>query len=757
MRSDVLNKLAYGVSLLGMVMAGPALAADEEQPAEAEVTGGDIVVTAQRREELQRDVPMSITALGQETLTKAGITNTTDIGRVAPGVALPFYGAFILPSIRGISSNGSGIGDNPNVAIYLDGVYQASHSGLNLDLPDVKSIQVLKGPQGTLYGQNAAGGAIIIDTVAPSFTSSGRVTASYGNFDDKSVTGYVTGPLSETVAAQFAGSYRDRQGVNKDLVRGGHDNGLRAHSIRGKLLWEPSDTVSVKLQGFYASHKDTGVYSNGAIDGNSTGVALSQLPCEFGGFACLNLPVADKPHTFAMNIEPDSQTETFGFNGQLNIDVPGVGTIQTVTAYNDSKAFHFNDSDGSPINIVDFYLHISEHDFIQEINFSSEKFGAVTINAGVFYLNKTESYDPYYADIGVAPYSVFPDGFSPGSFVFGSMSTYKKKSYAGYVEANIDITDELMLTAGGRYSYEKAIAYESPIFGPIPAAPPFPEPRVDPRGSFTFDKFTPRIVLRYKPDEDNTVYASYSQGFKSGYIDTSNINNNGCFVAECINPPVKPETVTAYEIGYKGRIAGVLDLNLAAFHYLYEDIQIFSFSPPNNSYYQNAASAKINGFEFGLSARAAEGLTLSLNGAYLDAKYKSFPEAIVFVPNGFGNSQSVIDASGNPLMRTPKWSINGSLDYQADTDAGTFGIFVSPSYNSGMTFDVGNRVRQGEYALLDAELSFEPSALQGLRIVAWGKNLTDHDYLQSVLQTELGDGGSYGDPRTYGVRLEYRF
>jgi iron complex outermembrane receptor protein len=130
---------------------------------------------------------------------------------------------------------------------------------------------------------------------------------------------------------------------------------------------------------------------------------------------------------------------------------------------------------------------------------------------------------------------------------------------------------------------------------------------------------------------------------------------------------------------------------------------------------------------------------------------------VAYRPNGFGNTQVVIDASGNPLMRTPKWTVNGSIAYNHETSAGAIGAFVSSSYNSGMTFDVGNRVRQDKYALLDAELSFAPAALPGLRIVAWGKNLTDHDYLQSVLESQLGDGGSYADPRTYGVRLEYTF
>lgn len=750
---------------LGLTLAVPAFAqeaagtsgATQAQGAEATSEFGDIIVTAQRRQELQRDVPISVTAINADTLAKAGVSNVTELSRVTPGVVLPYYGAYLLPSIRGISSNGAGLGDSPNVALYVDGVYQASQSAMNIDLPDVQSVQVLKGPQGSLYGQNAAGGAIIIDTVAPSFTWSGKVAASYGNYDDKVLKGYVTGPLSQTLAMEMSAAYRDRDGFNRDLVRGGHDDGLRSRSFRGKLLWEPSDTFSIQVIGFYNRRRDTGVYSNGMLKGNSTGVALSLLPCEFGGYACLNLPVATKPHTFAMNIEPDTQVRTYGFSGHAKLDIDGLGTISTVTAYNNTKVLNFADSDGSPLNIVDFFLFSNEHDFVQEVNFASEKFGALTINAGLFYLNKVERYNPYFADVGVAPYTAYPNDFSPGSFSFGSQSKYRKRSYAAYLEASLDLTDQITVTAAGRYSYERAKAASMMLLGPVLPQPPYPEPVADPRGSFTFKKFTPRFVVRYKPDDNNTLYASYSQGFKSGYIDTSNINNNGCFSADCINPPVKPETVTAYEVGYKGRINHILDISLAAFHYDYKDIQIFSFSPPNNSIYQNAASARIKGFEFALALAATSELTLSLSGTYLDAKYRDFPNAVVYTPNGFGNTQGVIDASGNPLMRTPKWTLNGAVAWDHETEAGTFGVYISPSYNSGMSFDAGNRVRQGKYALLDAELSFEPAAVPGLRAVLWGKNLTDYDYLQSVLESQLGDGGSYAEPRTYGVRLEYSF
>lgn len=200
--------LAISVSALAIAGSSHAIAA--EQPAAAattvDETNPDIVVTAQRRSERLRDVPIAVTALTADTLNQANITNTTELAKVTPGLTLPLYVAYVLPSIRGISSSGTAQGDSPNVAIYIDGVYQAATASALGDLPDVQSVQVLKGPQGSLYGQNAAGGAIIVDTVLPGFDWKGKATYSYGNYNKKLAQGYISGPLTDTLAISLAGS-----------------------------------------------------------------------------------------------------------------------------------------------------------------------------------------------------------------------------------------------------------------------------------------------------------------------------------------------------------------------------------------------------------------------------------------------------------------------------------------------------------------------------------------------------------------------
>jgi iron complex outermembrane receptor protein len=774
--------LLLGTSFAALALASTqasaeaAIAADQSPAAANPVpaaTGGDIIVTAQRRTERLRDVPLSVTALTAETLSKAGIENTVDLGRVTPGVEMRFYGSFLLPSIRGISSNGSGVGDSSNVAIYVDGVYQAQEQSQLADLPDVQSVQVLKGPQGTLYGQNAAGGAIIIDTLKPSFTWKGKMSASYGNNNDKLFSGYVAGPISSTLAFSLSGAYHDHDGYNRDLLRGGHDSGLHSDLIRGKLLWQPSPSTSFTVSAYKLKRDDSGPYAGEPLNGNSIGRLYATLSCLYGGLACTTLPpFATKPHEFAQNVEPTMQIDGWGVSLLGKIGIGDFGTLNTTTSYHGATIYNVGDVDETPVVTGDFQFRVKEHDFIQELNFISNKFSGFTFTAGGFFMDKIERYAPQVFNArfsflpGATP-AVYP--FLPAPFPYGpsdDVAKAHKKSYAAYAEVNYDITDRLSVTAAGRYAWETQMVYNSSVGPTFQWGDPLPTPQPDPRGQHSFSKFTPRAVLRYKPDGNNMFYASYSQGFKSGYVNNSNINTCSPSPA-CIDKPVKPEVVDAYEIGYKGRLSSNLNVSLAAFHYLYKNIQVFVYNPTQGSIYQNAATGKITGAEAEVDFRATPEVTLHGGASYLHARYSSFPDATVYTPNpcilstgatGYcGNSEGSANVKGNELMRTPEWTANASFNWDHRMGAGELGFYVDASYNSGVYLDPLNRVHQKPYVLVDAELSFAPARIPGLRLVLWGKNLTNKAYLQSVLESQLADEASYGDPRTYGVRAEFSF
>ena len=712
---------------------------------------GEIVVTAQRRNEKLRDVPISITAINQDTLVKSGINNTIDIQRVTPAVQLPLFGGFLQPVIRGIGSQNSGLGDSSNVAIYVDGIYQPSESGQLIDLPDIQQVEVLKGPQGTLYGQNAAGGAIIFNSVTPSFDLGGRFSASYGNYNDKAVRGYVTGPLVEDkVAFSLAGSYEDRDGFRKLLTFGGHDSGLNAKLVRGRLLVKPSDSSQLIFGAYYSQRSDGGIYAGQPV-GPGTPAGYGYVAAEG-----LTMPIATKPDESALNVKPLTKFTTYGFNmlGKFDTDI---GTINTVTAYNSVKVLDIVDADYTAANIGSLNLAIRNRSFIQEVNFSSRKFGRLSWSAGLFFMALKESYVPndFFLQSfgpGVTPTTAYP---TPGVNLYeiDQRAYNKKRSYAAYIEFAYDITDKLSLTAGARYAYETqqtadnhSVLLGAATGGLIP----------DPREKIDFRRATPRATLRYALTNSSNVYASYSQGFKSGYVD-SGVN---IFAAPAdYAKPVKPEVVTAYEVGYKGRIIPGVSVNLAGFYYDYKDIQVYVYGVPTQLYL-NAAAAHIKGIDGDITVNLAHGLTFSGGAAYVDGKYTKFDNAVVYQPNPapiYGYAQVPYDASGKSLIRSPKWTANAALNYEVETGAGTLGAYVAGNYNSGLKYDVEGIIRQKAYALLDAQLSFKPDFLKGLRIVVWGKNLTNKAYFQSVLSSTFVQGASYADPRTFGVRGEFTF
>ena len=731
---------------------GAAHAQDTAAAAATAASGGDngeIIVTAQRRSEKLRDVPISITAISQDTLVKSGIANTIDIQRVTPAVQLPLFGGFLQPVVRGIGSQNSGLGDSSNVAVYVDGVYQPSQSGQLLDLPDIQQIEVLKGPQGTLYGQNAAGGAITLTSVRPSFTWTGRMSASYGNYDNLALRGYVSGPLAADKAAlSIAAGFQDRKGFKTNVAKGERDSGLNSKTVRARLLLAPSDTFEVIVTGFYGKRSDGGIYAGQPIGpGRPTGYGLADLRTP-----PLTIARPSGPWEFAANEDTLTRITSYGGNVLGKLDT-GIGTFSTVTAYGNVKVLDLVDADYTAANVGGLNLTVKNHNFIQEVNFASEKFGDATLSAGLFYMALKESYDPnifalYAFAPNVPPVTTVPAVGVP-LFLSQQYAYNRKRSYAGYVELAYDISDRLNLTVGGRYSHETQRTADNRTRSTGSIVPIlFP----DPRGTVSFNKFTPRATLRYAITPDANIYASYSKGFKSGYVNSGDPNSTP------VPAPVRPEVVDAYEAGFKGRLAPGVNVNVAAFWYDYKDIQVYVYGVPVEIYL-NAASGRIKGIDGDISLSLAPGLTVTAGGAYLDAKYRNFPGAIIYVPApaGYGYATAPYDASGRQMIRSPKWSGNLAVNYEVETGAGKIGAYVAGNYNSGIKYDVAGIIRQREYALLDAELSYAPDGLNGVRLVLWGKNLTNKAYLQSVLTSQFVNGGSFADPRTYGVRAEFKF
>ncbi|MBV1687827.1 TonB-dependent receptor plug domain-containing protein [Novosphingobium sp. G106] len=357
-------------------------------------TTGDIVVTAQRRSERLQDVPMAITALSSDMLEKSGVTNTTDLARVTPGVTMSFYGGFLQPAIRGITSTGANIGENSNVATYIDGIYQPQQIATLIDLPDVEQIEVLKGPQGALYGQNATGGAILISSKSPSFTPTGKFSASYGNYNDVQLRGFVSGPLASGVALSLAGAYQERDGFRRHVLTNQRDYGLKSTVVRGKLLLEPSDSARIILSGFYSDRKDSANYAGFAINGNSIAFApnLAGLSPFFAG-----IPVPASPRTVRVDqfsSEPGVFTKIRSYGGSLRgeFDIAG-GTLTSSSGYFKNKINYLADVDAASPRILEARAEpLKGEYFVHDTSFASGGTGPVSFLAGIFYLKGQETF-----------------------------------------------------------------------------------------------------------------------------------------------------------------------------------------------------------------------------------------------------------------------------------------------------------------------------------------------------------------------------
>lgn len=710
----------FGTSSLALAPA--AHAADDEDTA---TSSADIIVTAQRRSERLQDVPMSVAALSTDDLTKAGIASTADLAKASPGITVPQYGAFMQPSIRGVSSTGANIGDSSNVALYIDGVYQPQQIASLIDLPDVTQVEVLKGPQGALYGQNATGGAILVTTRAPGFTTTGSFSAGYGNYNSIQLRGYLSGPVTDILAVSVSGGYQDHDGFRKHVITGQRDLGLSSKVARGKILLEPSSDVKITLTGYYSDRRDSAAYAAFAYQDNSIGYALAPTA-----------PKVTDPSQFATDPNVFSRTKARGvvINGEFHA---GPGTLTSITGYSYNTTRYLADADYSPVNFAEASTdHLSASYFSHEMNYLTEKMGSLTFLVGGFFLTGEEvfKYSTFTLQVPTLP----PADHGPYTLALDDYGRIEKRIFAFYGDVTLNVTDKLTVTAGGRYTIERQRGYTAPS-----RTAPTIEYWQDP---VTFKKFTPRITARYEVLPDANIYASWGKGFKSGIINTKNFAQD----------PVNPEVIEAFEAGFKGRIASILSVDIATFHYNYKDLQVVAYSPPDYIQ-QNAASARIKGVEANASLDVTANLKIGGGFAVLDAKYKNFPAAAVFVPTGFGNTQVTMDLSGGQMQRAPKFTGNVSVDYSVGTPIGRVGAFGMLYHNSGSSFDVSNRLRQQGYTTVDAQLSLEPAGIDGLRLTLWGKNLGNKAYFASFLNSQFADGVSYAEPRTYGLRAEYKF
>lgn len=689
----------------------------------------DIVVTAQRREERLQNVPISVTAVTAATLDARGVSSTKDLIAAVPGLTLLTTAGFAQPRIRGIGNNVFGAGYESGVSTYIDGVYLAAAPATVLSLNNIERIEVLKGPQGTLFGRNATGGLVQIITKEPKQEASGTVALTLANYETMGADAYVTGGLADGVAADFSAHVMAQgKGWGRNLLSGREIYKTKEDiNLRSSLLIKPGEATSIRIAGDY--QKNVGSVFGATRIAPGTNYPIPQLPA------------ITRTYDNNANVHPYNGFEGYGVSARINHDL-GFASLASITAFRKSDYQIIFDGEAGPAPAVVADVSQDDKQFSQELQLASSADSAVKWVGGVFYFNSTSRYKPSEISLFGPARPPAPNPAWGNITVNSIRSTLKTEALAAYAQATAPLGTATNLSLGFRYTTEKrSIEAASTLSFTLAPALTIPVPLKSKR----FSKPTWRVSLDHRFSPELMVYASYNRGFKSGGF-------NGQFPTDAA---FRPETLDAYEVGIKSDLLERrLRLNLAGFRYDYSDIQVARFINNQISYY-NGAAARVYGVDADFEARISRNLSLSGGVTWLDHKFTDFPNAVISVSMPFGLVPVIGSAKGNRLPMTADFSSTLSFDYRLPVGSSEFGLDGSWTYNDGYFSQPDNWLRQPSYNLLSAGARVKLK--NGLGIRVWGKNLAKAKVFSTLAAGTSTANAAYQAPRTYGVTVSAGF
>jgi iron complex outermembrane recepter protein len=722
-----MRRFSVVVIVAGVYLGGPQVvaAADPPTPDTSDALQ-EVVVSAQKREENLQSVPISVSAISADQLSAAGISDSTQLTAVVPGLSLGVTTANFEPHLRGIgtTSNGPGI-ENP-VALYVDGVYYASQLMGLTDLTDVSQVSVLKGPQGTLFGRNATGGVIQLTTRDPTEEFGGDVRTELDNYLTTRNMLYVTGAVAPGVASNLAAQYATQgEGWGKNIADDKEIHKIYHDvSLRNKWLFTPSDTTTVKLNMDYAD------LANDL--GPNLRPALGTLPY-MPGFT-------PTPNPYDIDSYIDNHTYERRGGASLSVDQDfDFAHLVSICAY---RQYDFSTIFAPSVTSVpglDLAFTQDGKQFTEELQLVSPQRSTFNWVAGAFYFYGHEILDP----LQIFLYGPFNTGLSQIDANDGETT----RSVAGFAQTTVQVLANTNLTLGLRYTHEERFfsGTETGFVGPaIPIGPiiPYQDEEKD------ADKLTWRFALDHKFTDDVLGYISYNRGFKSG----------GFNAFDPTNPPYNPEILDAYEVGLKSEAFDHrLRVNSAAFFYDYKDIQVTRYT--NTAVVYNGASARLYGLDIDAEARVTGNLQLNGGLEWIHSYFSSFPSAQFSTPlPGGGAAVYSGDATGNRLPYTAVVTADVGADYFFDFHGGTFDFNVTSAFNSGYFAEPDNYLRQPAFDYLNSSLGWL-SADHAWNVKVWGRNM-----LNKAVPGQLATGAPQGysadytnPPRTYGVTVNYAF
>ena len=712
----------FFVTLMSFLLIFPVFSEDIEE----------IVVTALKRSSTVVDTPASITAIGANEIEDKGIADMNDLKHLIPSMNFTSVLGAQNITIRGIGQfNG-----NPGVSVSTDGVFQSRAHSSQLGEMDLERIEVLRGPQGTLYGRNSIGGVVNLITKNPSQETDGYIKLGYSDYNTTKVETAFGGGISENTTYRLVLSSTDQgEGYYDCLNAGCGEQGYTdKQAYRLKVNSELSDQISADIMVASVTTEGTPnpygwISDNRAL---STAFGIPQLAAQ---------PISLKPHEIYQTPTSESVNGTNMTDREydvsaltLSIDTD-FGTIKSVTATQEFNDQFNLDRDGTAAALFDTFDISETETFTQEINLNIER-DAMSLVFGGFYMDDETSRHTHFDN--PQPVLGFP---VPSQFDFKHLKM-NTESKAYFADGTFDLSDTTRLSLGLRRTTDEFTSKQDNFISILMPAPVIAAQTCLREVVTEYSSTTSRAVLQHDLSEGSNVYASVSEGFKAG----------GYATYECTDA-YNPEEVTSLEFGFKGSLSESTSLNASIFRYDYSDFQVLQVIGIQ-TVTRNAGDATVNGLEIEAVSEINDSLSVTTGLTLLDATYGAFENV-----NGVQPELGVQQLEGNYLSNSPKVSLNVGLNYFQNIESGgSITYRANASYKSKMYFSEFNEFPQSAYTVVDLNVIWE-SADETLRSRFFVKNLTDEDYISGYLSSATGGGrfGQWGTPRVYGLEISRNF
>ena len=690
---------------------------------------GEIVVTAQKRSESVQAIPAAIAAISGANLDQRGIANVTDLQFAVPSFHAGTLTGGTNLSIRGVGATTGG----PGVAESIDGVYQTQTATADLAQMDLQRVEVLRGPQGTLYGRNANAGAVNFLTNAPAAAFGGSLLAGYAQYDEYHLQGVLNLPVTDRLRTRLVVDYRDRQeGFVKNITPGGEDlDKGKTLSARFRATARLTDTLEFDL-GVSAMH------STGPWEYLTNYSAPAPIAYQVNPFL-VNAKFVSTPWRTDVNDPVTGSRDYQSISGTFIWRLPFM-TVKSITAYQSYLYVAQNDGDGTNLSVAPYKSRYLNQALTQEIDLSGAV-GRLDWVAGGFFLAENRFNSLVYN------FSLGLTGLPPSSYLDFEQPRYDTNAYAGFADATYHLTNRLKLIVGARYSEDDQVAVYGNSFGLVIGGSHVHLADFCPQETdrLKFDSFTNRAGAQYDINGSMNVYFTYSKGFKAG----------GANIYAC-QDDFKPEKITAYEVGYKSRLFdNSVTLNASAFYYDYTNFQVSQIVGLSLDV-TNAAAAEIKGIELEGAWTPDSHWTLNANYSYIDATYSNFSNT-----DGLNPQLGLQNLNGHLLDNAPRASANLGIAYRTDElSFGRLTARVDASYRSTTYFREFNAPldSQSPYGLVNLNLIWDSSD-QRYTARLYATNLAGQAYIQAQGDsTSIGTRYvTWGAPRQVGGEIKVRF